>query len=578
MSPCNDVVLQCSIRPLRSQLRTQLSIMKTAFSLTIPTVAIALITTSLFFWTDSSPTYAETRPNIVVIVADDLGYGDVKSFGKNLCKISTPNMDRVAQQGIRFTNAYSIASVCIPSRVSMMTGQYAFRFPPAERGGPWGFVGLQFPPDQPTLASVLKESGYSTGYVGKWHLGTRMTTTQGLTQDINTVDYTKPLLTGPRDYGFDQSFILPGSLDMYPYAFIRNHRWVGDVSTVKGWSAFARMGPAAHDFRDKDVLKVIGDESIAFINDQDQTPYFLFVGLTAPHTPVSPADEFLGRSEIGVYGDFVMNTDAVIGRIANAIDQTTSQRNTLLIVTSDHGPASYAGPKRQATASQMSHLEELGHHAAGGLRGYKFSSFEGAFRVPFIARWPEKLPSDTTSNQMIGLVDLFASITHAAGIESQLPSTAHDSFSFLTPFIGQTQQGKRHSQRGSIFLQGSRGHAYRSGPWKLMLCPGSGASGRWGNTPASDTAWKDALEIYGKNPTAHNELYQYPFVQLYNLDTDPAESNNLAKDQPERVHRMINEVKQLITNGHSHGDSQPHTESRQIPLFRYVPRSLNLNR
>lgn len=533
---------------------------------------IAMVAASLTLAIQPNQADAQHRPNVVVIVADDLGYGDVKCFGQSRCQIETPSFDRIAQQGVRFSNAYSIASVCIPSRVSMMTGRYAFRFSGAQRGGPWGFVGLQFSPEQPTIASVLKDQGYSTGYVGKWHLGTTMTTVNEMVQDINTVDYTKPLVVGPRDFGFQDSFILPGSLDMYPYAFIRNHHWVGDVSTVKGWSAFARMGPADHDFRDKDVLNTIADESIKFIEKQNQKPYFLFVGLTAPHTPLSPSDEFLGRSKIGVYGDFVMNTDAIIGRITRAIDQTTNRDNTLVIVTSDHGPASYAGPRRRATASQMKELEQQGHYAAGGFRGYKFSSYEGAFRVPLIARWPAKLTAGSKSDQIVGLVDLFATITELANGEPLPKTPSADSFNFLSSLIGKSNK----QQRDSIFLQGSRGNAYRSGPWKLMLCPGSGAPGHWGNTPPSDEAWQEALQTYGKAPLSREELQQYPFLQLYNLDTDPTESTNLAKTHPEQVKQLINEVRNLISSGHSHPDAAIDADAKQIPLFRYIPRSIKL--
>ena len=361
---------------------------------------------------------------------------------------------------------------------------------------------------------------------------------------------------------------------MYPYAFIRNHEWVGDVSAVKGWSAFARMGPADHAFRDQDVLNTIADESIKFIKKQTRNPYFLFVGLTAPHTPVSPSDEFLGRSKIGVYGDFVMNTDAIIGRITRAIDQTPSRNNTLVIATSDHGPASYAGPRRRATASQMMELEQHGHYAAGGFRGYKFSSYEGAFRVPLIARWPAQLTAGLKSDQIVGLVDLFSTITELAFDEQAGKAPSADSFDFLNSLIGKSNK----QQRDSIFLQGSRGYAYRSGAWKIILSPGSGAPGHWGNAPPSDSAWEEALKTYGKNPTSRQELQQYPFLQLYNLETDPSESKNLAETHPEQVNQMISEVRQLISTGHSHPDAAIDADARQIPLFRHVPRSIKLKK
>ena len=216
---------------------------------------IAMVAASLTLAIQPNQADAQHRPNVVVIVADDLGYGDVKCFGQSRCQIETPSFDRLAQQGVRFSNAYSIASVCIPSRVSMMTGRYAFRFSGAQRGGPWGFVGLQFSPEQPTIASVLKDQGYSTGYVGKWHLGTTMTTVNEMVQDINTVDYTKPLVVGPRDFGFQDSFILPGSLDMYR---------TPSSETIIGWvtSVLSKDGPLSREWDRQIMISVIRMYSI----------------------------------------------------------------------------------------------------------------------------------------------------------------------------------------------------------------------------------------------------------------------------------------------------------------------------
>jgi len=527
----------------------------------------------------SPPTYAtENEPNVLVIVADDLGYGDVKCFGQGLCRIETPHLDRLATQGVRYTQAYATASVCVPSRISMMTGRYAFRFPPPQPGGPWGFLGLQIPQTHPTIAKMLSDRGYETGYVGKWHLGTSMTTFDNQRQDIGTVDYNSPIKVGPRQYSFANSFILPGSLDMYPYAFIRDHQWVGDVTAVKGWSAFARMGPASHDFKDDEVLDRIATEASRFIEEERDQPFFLFVGLTAPHTPTSPAQEFLGKSGLGVYGDFVMNTDHTVGRILDTLERTKQADNTLVIVTSDHGPASYAGAGRRAIPLQMKQLEAKGHYAAGGLRGYKFSAYEGAFRVPLILRWPERVAAGVTSDQIVGLVDLLATIddaTFTKGTDLQTSQSKSlavgpDSISLLPP----TSEKNPTKPRESILLQGSRGFAYRKGDWKLILCPGSGAAGIWGNQPASDDAWKAALQEYHQAPNSHTQLERYPFVQLYNLSVDPAESNNLAKEQADRVSKMINDVKTLILQGHSQADSRGSVPSKQVSIFRYLPAPL----
>ena len=202
------------------------------------------------------PVFAEpvSRPNVVLLVADDLGYGDIESFGGDFCNIDTPHFDQLCADGIKFTDAHVTDSVCIPSRVSMMTGRYALRYERPKGGGPWGFLGPQFSPDRFTLGDLMRRAGYTTGYVGKWHLGTGMATKGGAVQSDETVDFTKPLLTGPNDFGFDETFILPGSLDMPPYAFLRNGDWVGSVTAEKGWSAFNRLGPASEDFVDHEAL------------------------------------------------------------------------------------------------------------------------------------------------------------------------------------------------------------------------------------------------------------------------------------------------------------------------------------
>lgn len=518
----------------------------------------------------------ERSPNIVLIVADDLGYGDVQCFGQDRCKIPTPHLDRLAQQGMRYTHAYATASVCVPSRMSIMTGRYAFRFNAPQKGGSWGFIGLQFQPGQETLATLLGQRGYRTGYVGKWHLGTLMSTFDNQIQEIGTVDYTKPLKIGPNHFGFDDSYILPGSLDMYPYAFVQNHKWVGDVSAVKGWSAFARMGPAAHEFEDTKVLETIAQQANQFIATNQSQPFFLYVALTAPHTPASPTADFRGKSDLGVYGDFVMNTDHTVGQILTALDQSGISQDTFVLFTSDHGPASYAGRQRRSRASQMKELEKLGHYAAGGLRGYKFSAYEGAFRVPLIARWPKKIPAGKTSTSIVGLVDLMATISEATDPSHKTPDNHRigpDSLSFLTT----ADQKIAPPRRESILLQGTRGFAFRSDAWKLILCPGSGASGRWGNAPASDEAWRDAIMEYGAPLESSSDLEQPPFLQLYNLEIDPTESMDLARSHPDRVAELIAEMKQLINQGHSHGGSSPAMQARKVPIFRYVPKTLGLS-
>ena len=228
-----------------------------------------------------------TRPNVVFILADDLGYGDVKCFGGERCQIDTPNIDALAKGGLRFTDAHVNASVCVPTRMAIMTGRYPWRFGKPQPGGAWGFLGPRFDTNTFTLGRMFQGAGYHTGYIGKWHLGTVMTTKDDKVQNEGNVDYSKPLKVGPPQYGFDDSFILPGSLDMYPYAFARNNIWQGEVTAQKGWSAFHRVGPAGQDFQDHEVLETFYREAESFIGkQQEDQPFFLHLAI---HWPVRRA-------------------------------------------------------------------------------------------------------------------------------------------------------------------------------------------------------------------------------------------------------------------------------------------------
>ncbi|MFL3657945.1 MAG: sulfatase-like hydrolase/transferase [Opitutales bacterium] len=332
--------------------------------------------------------HAAKRPNIVFILADDLGIGDTNIYGGDRCLIETPNIDKLAQGCLKFTDAHVSASVCGPTRKAIMSGRYPWRDTRHDRGGAWGFSGLLFDPSITyTLGDMFREAGYSTNYIGKWHLGTIMTTKDGEVQGDANVDYTRPLKVGPPQFGFDYSFILPGSLDMYPYAYLRNNVWQGNIAAQKGWSAFNRVGPSEKDFEDHEVLETFFDEADTLISKQSsQDPFFLFLALTAPHTPTSPRVKWQAKSKLGVYGDFVMEVDHSVERVVTALKKQNLYDNTLIIFSSDHGPASYAGNILKATPGQIHQLEEKGHHSNGLHRGYKFSVYEGGLHVPLIGQ------------------------------------------------------------------------------------------------------------------------------------------------------------------------------------------------
>jgi arylsulfatase A-like enzyme len=521
----------------------------------------------LFTLLASASTVFADRPNIVFILADDLGYGDIEAFGGERCLIDTPHFDQLCRDGMKFTDAHVTDSVCVPSRTSIMTGRYALRFGEKEKGGPWGFIGLQFPETQFTLGDMFQRAGYATGYVGKWHLGTRMTTKDGEVQGPENTDFTRALQIGVPQFGFEESFILPGSLDMFPYAYVRNNEWQGKVTAQKGWSAFNRIGPAAEDFVDHEVLPTFCREADRYIRGQagGEKPFFLYLALTAPHTPTSPEPEFEGKSRIGIYGDFVMNVDACIGRVVDSLKQAGLTENTLVMVSSDHGPGHYSGRKREATAFQMKEMEEEGHYSRGPWRGYKFSAFEGGNRVPFAAKWPGTIPAGAVNESLIGLNDLMATWAEVAGVKLE-ENEAPDSISFLS----QLKDPAAAPARNSMVIRGTRGNAFRKGKWKLLLCPGSASAGPFATPPFSDDAWKAAVAAFGRAPKDHAELEQAPFLQLFDLETDPGETNNVAAQNPDLVAKLIGEFRTVLKRGRS--TPGPALENgRDLKVFAPVP-------
>ena len=498
----------------------------------------------------SSTLYAATKPNIVFILADDLGIGDVNCYGGERCLIDTPNIDALAAGGLRFTDAHVNASVCGPTRRAIMTGRYNWRFGATTNHGPWGFCGPRPNTEKSTLGKLLTRSGYRTGYVGKWHLGTIMQTLDGKKQGLTNVDFTKPLTYGPVQFGFDESFILPGSLDMYPYAFARNNVWQGEITAQKGWSAFNRVGPAEKDFQDHEVLETFYGEAESFISKQKKDrPFFLFLALTAPHTPTSPGAKWQGKSKLGVYGDFVMEVDHSVGRVMDALKAKGLDENTLVMFTSDHGPGPYAGNILKATPGQIKKLEEKGHYSNGPHRGYKFSVYEGGLRVPLIARWPGVIPEGETNDALIGTNDLMATFSEIAD-EKMGDKEGPDSISFANLLRDPKAKGTREN----LIMRSVVSFVVRDGDWKLCVSPGSGMPANMengiGNDPTPEVAWKAALDkVEGKVTKA--DLLKAPFVQLFNVAKDPHEDKNLAAEQAERVEKMGRLLKEQIENGRS---------------------------
>jgi len=454
--------------------------------------------------------HAAGKPNIVFILADDMGYGDPGCYNPQ-SKIATPNIDRLAREGMRFTDAHAPGPLCHPSRYGLLTGRYPFR------------TDVSLWPKQPliekgqvTIASLLRDEGYHTAMVGKWHLGFR--------ED----GYDQPLRGGPVDCGFDSFFGLRASTDIPPYFYIRGDGAVtpptGHIAAhhSEGWSptqgAFWREGGIAPGLELKDVLPKLTDEACAVINAHADKkpdayqPLMIYLAFTAPHTPWLPAAEFAGKSGAGMYGDFVMMVDAQIGRVLAALEKAGMTRDTLLIFTSDNGPMWVSAD-----------VARLGHDAAGGLRGMKADAWEGGHRMPFIVRWPGRVKAGTVSEQTICFTDLLATFAEICG--ATLPIDAGlDSFSFLPVLEG--RQPKGQPIRGPIVMQAGSSPAMmiRSGDWKLINQLGSGGFSK---------------------PSSIKPKPGDPAGQLYNLRNDLAETSNLYLKHPEIVARLEAEMQRI---------------------------------
>ncbi|MBA4107183.1 MAG: arylsulfatase [Pirellula sp.] len=457
---------------------------------------------------------APTRPNIVVILCDDLGYGDVQVLNPQRGKIPTPNIDRLAADGMRFADAHSSCSVCTPSRYSLLTGRYAWRSR-LQSGVLNGMSAPLLAPNQLTLATLLKQQGYDAACFGKWHLGL----------EFGADQFTSPIVDGPLQHGFDHFYGIAASLDMPPFAWIEDDHFPEAPTATK---TFMRSGPSAPSFEAVDVLPTLTAKAIEFIkshgdqtrndanSDADQPqPYFLYLPLASPHTPLVPTPAWQGRSGLGEYADFVMQTDAAIGEILQAIDDAGQRDRTLVILTSDNGFAPYVKPE---------HLEQQGHYPSANFRGYKSDVWEGGHRIPFLVRWPGVVAANAESSQLIGQIDLVATVADL--FDEPLPANAAvDSVSFLPILQGDDRPVRQHA-----IQQSADGYfAIRDGQWKLELCAGSGG---W-SEPREPQATKRKL-----SPD-----------QLYDLAHDPGEQQNVAANNPEIVARLTQELKESIANG-----------------------------
>jgi arylsulfatase A len=479
-------------------------------------IAVLAAVLSIVLTLGSSRAEPPRRPNIVYILADDLGYGDPGCYNKE-SKIPTPNIDRLAGQGMRFTDAHTPSSLCTPTRYGLLTGRYCWRTS-LKRSVLNGYSPLLIEPGRMTVASLLKQQDYATGCIGKWHLG--------LGNDKET-DFSKVLKPGPTTVGFDYFFGIPASLDMPPYVFVENDK-VTEAPTAKieasemrrkGGNGFWRAGAIAPGFKHADVLPKLTEKAVAFIGKQlRDKPFFLYVPLNAPHTPWLPTREFEGKSATGPYGDFVAQVDDTLGRMMKALDDAKLADDTLLIFTSDNG--AHWLPED---------IEKWKHRANDGLRGQKSDIWDGGHRVPFVARWPGKIAAGSTSKELVCHTDLLA--TAAAIVGAKLPADAgEDSFDILPVLLGKKLERPIHE--ALVHHSGDGTFGIRQGPWKLATALGS-------------HGFSIPRDIKPKPGEAQG--------QLYNLDDDFDEKDNLWLKKPEVVKRLTEVLEKYKSDGRSRG-------------------------
>ncbi|MEO9475987.1 MAG: arylsulfatase [Cyclobacteriaceae bacterium] len=465
---------------------------------------------------------AESRkPNIIYIICDDLGYGDIHALAPLTSKIPTPNADQLASEGMVFTDAHSGSSVCSPTRYGILTGRYSWRTR-LQKGVLQGYAPNLIAPERATVASHLKSQGYHTAILGKWHLDFQYVNpqTEQIIDKPKNRKFKAPIgtkiLDGPLTRGFDYyyGFHHAGSMK----EVIENDQVIQHEEEIR-------------------MLPFLTQKSVAYINERAKdkdTPFFLYLPLGSPHTPIVPSEPWQGKSGMGKYGDFVMETDNVLGEVMKALEQNGLSDNTLIIFTSDNG------------CSKAANIEELaakGHLVSAHMRGSKADLWDGGHRVPFIVRWCGVVEAATVSDELICLTDLFA--TMADITNTFLPkNSAEDSFSFLP-----TLQGKpRDTERRGVIHHSISGHfAYRQGQWKLLLAKGSGG---W-------TSPKEKEVPAGA-----------PVAQLYNLEADPGETKNLYKEKSQIAEKLLEDLKADVAAGYTRRGATTANDTDEIVLWK----------
>lgn len=495
---------------------------------------LALILLALLILSSPRAMAADPLPNIVLINADDLGLGDVSCYGAKV--LNTPNVDRLAMAGLRFTDGHASAATCTPSRYSMLTGEYAWRKAGHEILA--GDANLIIKPGSTTLPSILSQAGYRTGIVGKWHLGLGK----------GKIDWNSEIAPGPLEVGFDSQFIIPATLDRVPCVFLEGHKVrnlspddpievsysyrVGDLPTgksnpemllmtaddqhsgtiVNGVSRIGYMkGGKTALWSDVDMPELIVQKSVDFMDASKGKPFFLYLALVEPHVPRIPSARFAGKSPLGPRGDVILQLDWIVGQVLDALDKRGLAENTIVIFTSDNGPVLNDGYGDKSVVNNGKHTP------AGPYRGWKYVAYEGGTRVPFIVRWPEKIKPGV-SDALMCQIDFPRTFARLTG-QTLENGSAPDSQDMLAPLLGETQQGRK-----TLVEEGVSAMGFRDGNWKLIM-------------PRNPSKKAGAKADSGSN------------AQLFNLADDPGEKVNIAQKDPQRLESLVAQLQRILDGG-----------------------------
>jgi arylsulfatase A-like enzyme len=514
----------------------------------LPAVFVTLV--GIMGWVGALASAQERLPNVVLIFADDLGYGDLGCYGAD--KLQTPNIDRLAAGGRRFTDAHSASAVCTPSRYALLTGDY-----PLRRGlskPVFLKTGLVIDTGQQTVGTVMKAAGYATACIGKWHLGFGK----------GAPDWNGTLKPGPLELGFDHYFGVPVVNSHPPFVYVEDHKVVGLAAEdpfVFGKAAKTRVFPekmgmdqiggadAAHELYDDEAVgTVLTEKAVKWIKARDQAPFFLYLATTNIHHPFTPAPRFQGSSGCGRYGDFVHELDWIVGEVVAALEETGVADDTLMIFTSDNGGMFNIGGQDAWDA---------GHRLNGDLLGFKFGVWEGGHRVPFIAKWPGRIEAGSISDELISNVDVIATLAALTG-QTIRQGQARDSVNVLPALTGDPEEPLRNH----LVLAGSKPThlAIRKGKWMYIDAQGSGgftAAKRGGHAfggPAaiSYAGYENSDIVGGKiKPDA-------PPAQLYDLESDLTQTTNLYREKPD----VVEELSALLQSYRSKSPGDPPARKR----------------